>query len=67
MHIVLHLGLEVALEEVEQVILDVDFLDLIVDGLQLRVNLIFFHFSCFESVFFSLLDHRVLWSRLPWR
>ena len=44
-HVVLHLGLEVALEEVEQVILDVDLLDLIVDGLQLRVNLIFFHFS----------------------
>ena len=43
MHIVLHLVLEVALEEVEQVVLNVDLLDLIVDSLKLCINFIFFH------------------------
>ena len=39
MHIVLHLVLEVTLEEADQVVLDIDFLDLVVDGPQLMVNL----------------------------
>ena len=39
LHIVLHLILEVALEEADKVVLDIDFLDLVVDGPQLVVNL----------------------------
>ena len=40
----MHLTLEVALEEAEQVVLDIDFLYLVVDGPQLCVN-----FGIFEA------------------
>ena len=38
-HVVLHLVIEVTLEETEQVLLDVNLLDLTVDRFQLRVDL----------------------------
>ena len=39
LHIIFHLTLEVTFEETKQVVLDIDFLDLSVDGPQLSVNL----------------------------
>ena len=56
LHVVLHLILEIALEEVKQVVLDVDFLDLVVDGLKLSVDLVLFHSSETTQLFTHLHD-----------
>ena len=56
LHVVLHLILEIALEEVKQVVLDVDFLDLVVDGLKLSVDLVLFHSSETAQLFTHLKD-----------
>ena len=39
LHVVVHLALEVVLQERQQVVLDVDLLDLVVNGLKLTVDL----------------------------
>ena len=56
LHVVLHLILEIALEEVKQVVLDVDFLDLAVDSLKLSVDLVLFHSSETAQLFTHLHD-----------
>jgi len=67
LHVVLHLVLEIAFEETQQVLLDVDFLDLTVDGLQLTVHLGVLHFaqaaqltSHFDDLIFFLVQFVLL-------
>ena len=59
LHIVLHLILEVILQETEQVLLDVNFLNLTVDGVQLAVDLGVFHLAK-AAEFTSHFDDLVL-------
>lgn len=45
LHVVLHLSLEVILKEAEKILLNVNFLNLFVDSLELAVHFRIFHFA----------------------
>ena len=45
LHVILHLALEVVLQETEQILLDVNLLDLAIDSLKLAVNFRLLHLA----------------------